>query len=145
METEKKAIFFNILLVITTLYILATGPFYVVENLTFVMVQVFGVLLILWALLAKKMNHTSHKLPKGYFWVSKGPYEIIRHPIYAGYLLIVSSLVQYNFDIIRITAFFIIIAVIFLKIIREELTMQQEIKEYGDYMKNTKRIIPYFL
>ncbi len=144
MEKEKKAIIFNIVLALATVFLLITGPLYVVENLTFVMVQVFGILLILWALLSRNMNRThTHKLPPGYFWVSKGPYEIIRHPIYAGFLLILSSMVQYNFEIIRITLFLLIIAIIFLKIIREEDTMQKEITEYGEYMLKTKRIIPY--
>lgn len=148
METERKALVFSGIGAVAFLFILFTGPLYVVQNLTFVMVQVFGAILILWALLTRKLTKqdTEHKhhLPKGYFYVTKGPYEIIRHPIYAGFLLIVSSLVQYNFTIERIIAFLILIAMIVLKVIREEHTMAEEAKGYKEYQKDTKMLIPYF-
>jgi protein-S-isoprenylcysteine O-methyltransferase Ste14 len=145
METERKALIFSGTAAVATLFIIFTGPLFVVQNLTFVMVQAFGILLIVWALISKKVfkHHHHHKLPKGYFFVTHGPYEIIRHPMYAGFLLVVSSLVQYNFTFLRILAFFILIAAIIMKIIREEYTMEQEIKEYGEYKAKTKRLIPY--
>jgi protein-S-isoprenylcysteine O-methyltransferase Ste14 len=147
METERKALLFLGLAALASLFILFTGPLFVIQNLTFVMVQAFGILLIVWALISKKVykHHHHHKLPKGYFFVTHGPYEIIRHPIYAGYLLIMSSLVQYNFELVRIIAFFILIAAIILKIIREEYTMNQEIKDYAEYKAKTKRLIPYIV
>lgn len=145
METERKAVVFNIIAALATIVILITGPLLVMDNITFIMVQIFGLLLIVWALIAKKVSKHKHhhKLPKGYFFVNQGPYEIIRHPIYAGFLLIISSLVQYNFVFLRIFAFTILIAIIVLKIIREEYTMNQEIQEYKEYQAKTKRLIPY--
>lgn len=142
METERKAVVFTSIAAITSVFILLTGPLYVIQNLTFVLVQVFGLLLIVWALISKKVFKHHHKLPKGYFFVTHGPYEIIRHPMYAGFLLIMSSLVQYNFTPLRIVAFLILIAVIILKVIREEDTLVKEIQEYGEYRKKTKRLIP---
>lgn len=144
METERKAVIFSVIAALATLFIILTGPLFVIQNLTFVLVQVFGVLLIVWALISKNIfkHHHHHHLPKGYFFVIHGPYEIIRHPMYAGFLLIVSSLVQYNFTPLRILAFLILIAVIVLKIVREEDTMEKEVKEYGEYKKKTKRLIP---
>lgn len=148
METERKALIFSGVAAAAFLFILFTGPLYVIQNLTFVLVQIFGLLLILWAVLTWKLTKQDHehkyKLPKGYFYVTKGPYEIIRHPIYAGFLLIVSSLVQYNFTIERIAAFLLLIAMIVLKVVREEHTMQEEIKEYKEHQKNTKMLIPFF-
>lgn len=143
METERKAVVFSVTAALATLFILLTGPLIVVQNLPFILVQIFGLLLIIWALIARKVfKQHQHTLPKGYYFVTHGPYEIIRHPIYAGFLLIVSSLVQYSFEPFRILAFFILIAVIVLKIIREENTMEKKIKEYIEYKKKTKRLIP---
>jgi protein-S-isoprenylcysteine O-methyltransferase Ste14 len=145
MEREQKAVIFNILVVIAAVVIIVTGPLFVFRNLTFWMVQIFGVLLIVWALIARRVNkndHT-HKLPEGYFFITKGPYEIIRHPMYAGLLLIMSGLVQYNLNFLRLGAFLLLVFVILLKIIREEHTMDQLVKEYHDYKLKTQRIIPY--
>lgn len=145
METERKAVVFNVIAALATLVIIITGPLVVTDNITFIMVQVFGLLLILWALIAKKVSKQKHhhKLPKGYFFVNQGPYEIIRHPIYAGFLLIVSSLVQYNFVFLRIFAFTVLIAMIVLKVVREEYTLSKEVPEYKEYQTKTKRLIPY--
>ncbi len=145
METGSKALFFSSLVALTTIFILLTGPLVVVQNLTTTMVQIFGVLLILWAIIAKHVNKTehTHKLPSGYFYATKGPYEIIRHPVYAGFLLIMTSIVQYEFTFLRVVAFVILIVVILLKIVREEKTMEREVKSYQEYQLKTKRIIPY--
>jgi protein-S-isoprenylcysteine O-methyltransferase Ste14 len=145
METERKAVIFTSIAVIASLFLFITGPLFVIQNLTFVMVQIFGALLIIWAIIAKAVNkhEHKHKLPKGYFFITKGPYEILRHPIYAGFLLIMSSIVQYEFTPLRIVVFFILIGMIVLKVIREEYTMEHEIKEYSEYKAKTKRLIPF--
>ena len=145
MEKDKKALLFLGLAVIASTFIVLTGPLYVIRNITFLMVELFGVLLIIWALLAQKVNkkQTPHALPPGYFFLNKGPYEIIRHPVYAGILLIMSSLIEYDFSGLRVLAFCIMIAAFVLKMLREEYTLEQKIKEYEEYKKNTKYLIPY--
>jgi len=145
MEKDIKARIFLGLVVIASLFIIGTGPLFVVRNITFLMVQIFGLLLIVWALLAQKVNkkHTNHALPKGYFFLNKGPYEIIRHPIYAGILLIMSSLIEYNFVILRVLAFGILIGAFVMKMLREEYMLGQNIEDYNEYKKKTNYLIPY--
>jgi len=145
MEKDKKALVFLGLAVVAGIFIVLTGPLFVLRNLTFLMVEIFGMLLIIWALLAQKVNkkHTRHDLPDGYFFLNKGPYEIIRHPVYAGILLIMSSLIEYDFAALRVLAFCIMIAAFVMKMLREEYALGQKIKEYEEYKKNTKYLIPY--
>lgn len=147
METERKPVVFTSFIVATSIFLLLTGPIFVLQNFSMVLVEAFGLLLILWALIVKRLqkHHTKHKLPKGYFFLAHGPYEIIRHPIYAGYLLIMMSVLQYNFTFLRVTAFIILLVFVFLRILREEHAMEQEIKEYKEYKGKTKALIPYLL
>lgn len=144
METDRKALIFNGFGILASIFILLSGAI-VSQVLIYLLVQLFGALLIIWAVLTIKVNKPKQHLPKGYFFITAGPYEIIRHPVYAGYLLIMISFVEIEFTFLRLIALIILCAAIMLKIIREEYTMKQKIQEYPEYMKKTKALIPYLL
>lgn len=146
METDKKLLIFNSFGILASLFILLSGPL-VSKVLIYLLVQIFGILLILWAIITITVNkkHPKHHLPPGYFFIQTGPYEIIRHPIYAGYLLIVISLVEMEFTFLRVVALLILCIVFMLKIIREEFILAHKVPEYKDYKQKTKAIIPYLL
>ncbi len=80
---------------------------------------------------------------KGHEVISNGPYKIIRHPSYSGYLLI---LLGYALCAQHLLAFIpIVMSIGFLnKRIREEEAMLIEHfgKDYLNYMKKSYRIIP---
>jgi protein-S-isoprenylcysteine O-methyltransferase Ste14 len=145
-EKDTKAVIFNAFGILATVFILLSGPV-VTPTVLYILIQVFGLLLIIWAVITIKVSkHDSkHSLPQGYFFVEKGPYEIIRHPVYAGFLLIMFSVVEIEFTFLRLVALLILCCAILMKIIREEYTMTQEVHEYKDYKKKTKAIIPYLL
>ena len=146
METDKKALIFNAFGILASVFILLSGPI-VTPTMLPIMIQIFGILLIIWALLTRRVSRsqTRHSLPKGYFFLTHGPYEIIRHPIYAGFLLIILSIVEIEFTFLRLVALLILCCAIMMKIIREEYTMKHEVPEYKDYQTKTKAIIPYLL
>ncbi|HWY79986.1 MAG TPA: hypothetical protein VNW29_06550 [Candidatus Sulfotelmatobacter sp.] len=144
METDRKALIFNSFGILASIFILLSGKI-VSPVVIYLLIQIFGVLFIIWAVITRKVSRIKHKLPKNYFFLEKGPYEIIRHPIYAGYLLIILSFVEIEFTFLRLIALFILCTVIMLKIIREEYTMEHEIKEYKEYKTRTKALIPYLL
>ena len=145
METERKALIFNGFGILASIFILLSGQLFS-QTVIYLLVQIFGLLLILWAIITAKMNKThKYHLPPGYFFLTKGPYEIIRHPIYAGYLLIMISFVEVEFTFLRLIALIILCVAIMMKIIREEYTMEHEVEEYKDYKLKTKALIPYLL
>jgi len=109
------------------------------------MVQLFGALLMIWAIITIKVHKEKQHLPKGYFFIETGPYEIIRHPVYAGYLLVMVSFVEIEFTFLRFIALLILVGAIFMKILREENMMSRTVAEYSEYKKKTKAIIPYLL
>ena len=145
MFEKYKSQIFIVVGLISILYIIFTGPILYL-NVPFQLMQFFGLILIGWSLLARKVNKKSFdgKLPENNFWVVKGPYEIIRHPIYAGLLLFMAGFVEVEASLPRFFALFILVIIVLLKIIREETVLEKHIKEYAQYKTKTHKLIPYF-
>src|SRR5271155_4452232 len=131
MTDDRKEFIFNACVIIASLFILVSGQLFA-QAMIYLLIQIFGILLITWALITIKVskNHHKHPLPNGSFFLTHGPYEIIRHPIYAGFLLIMVSFVEIEFTFLRLIALAILCTALFLKIVREEYILSQEIKEY---------------
>jgi protein-S-isoprenylcysteine O-methyltransferase Ste14 len=77
--------------------------------------------------------------------ITSGPYQFVRHPIYAGILLsLLGTTLCINtywlFLLIMSGAFFIYSA-----LMEEKMMSQAFPKEYADYKKKTKMIIPFLL
>ena len=146
MEKDTKAVVFNAIVMLATLFILLSGPV-ITPTILYILIQTFGLLLIVWAIISITISkkHRKHSLPDGYFFIDKGPYEIIRHPVYAGFLLIMISIVEIEFTSLRLVSLLILCGAIMMKIIREEYTMTEDVHEYREYKKKTKAIIPYLL
>lgn len=81
----------------------------------------------------------SHRL------VTTGPYSIIRHPIYAGIILMFFGYTLSFCSIIGTIFILSFFGVWFRKRIKleEQLLIQTFGEEYLDYMKHTKRLIPF--
>lgn len=85
----------------------------------------------------KKEDHTL---------ITKGPYKLIRHPIYTGLLLMFSGNAIIVGDYRGIIAVIIVLLSFWFKLVKEEKTM---IGIFGDqylkYVKKTKRLIPWVI
>ena len=125
-------------MILMAVYIIFSGPIFM-GNLPFLLVQLFGLLIIIWAVLARRMHKPGKHTP----FTTYGPYEIIRHPIYAGFLLVMCAFVQGYASISRFFAFFILLICVLLKIIYDERKLEKESVDYKHYQKKTHRIIPY--
>ena len=114
------------------------------KNPIAIVIQVCSVGLMIWARITfgirsfnASANATQGKL------VTNGPYCWFRHPIYASIIyFFAASVISFPF-IETIGAFILIVAGLFVRMLLEEKSLRLAYVDYDDYVKNTKRIIPF--
>lgn len=79
---------------------------------------------------------------KGVF-VRKGIYAFIRHPMYAGIILVCICLVWQFPSPLRWGSFVVLLLVLVVKINREEAYLTERYEEYPEYQRQTNRLIPF--
>lgn len=144
-QPELKPKLFLSAAIVAAVYIFFSGPLFI-HNIPILLTQIFGLLLIAWAVLSLRLNRAhsgSNKLPEGMFLVTKGPYEIIRHPIYAGVLLLISGYVQGHPSLLRYLVFTVLFVALIMKMLYEEKVLEEHIKDFEVYKKKTHKLIPY--
>ena len=77
--------------------------------------------------------------------ISDGIYAYVRHPMYFSVLLIGLSMVLFYFTLLKVTLFMGLVFVLMLKAHKEEKLWGAKDAHYAEYMKTTKKIIPYIL
>jgi protein-S-isoprenylcysteine O-methyltransferase Ste14 len=75
--------------------------------------------------------------------IKDGIYSFIRHPMYAGVLVVVGTLVIQFFTVPRLICLLILAAVFIIKIVDEEVFLSKRFPEYADYQQKTNRLIPF--
>ena len=108
--------------------------------------QVCGLAVVLWARTV---------FPKGSFRVTaqpaagqvlqSGPYRIIRHPIYAGALLILWAGIAGNFSLLHAGIGAVATVAVLGKIFFEERLLRASLPVYEPYARSTKALIPFVL
>ena len=106
---------------------------------------VLGLIVAIWARISlgrNWSNYTTYK--KDHELITKGSYKLIRHPIYSGaILMLIGTFIYYGALFILLI---LAIATIYVgwSIIQEEKIMTKLFgKKYTDYMKRTKKLIPW--
>jgi protein-S-isoprenylcysteine O-methyltransferase Ste14 len=75
--------------------------------------------------------------------ITSGIFAYIRHPIYAGILLVCSSIIWQYWSIERVLTFLSLTSIFIIKIQKEEKFLITKYPEYSDYQKITNRLIPF--
>ena len=75
--------------------------------------------------------------------VTKGPYALIRHPMYSALLLAVWPLIIDQYSTLRLATGLVLTADLIVKLLYEESLLIKHFPEYRDHMKRTKRLIPF--
>jgi protein-S-isoprenylcysteine O-methyltransferase Ste14 len=108
----------------------------------------FGTLLFVWARRALGKNYSGHLSVKtGQTLVQSGPYRLIRHPAYAGYLLMALGISLGYSSLAGLASFvFVLLPSLAYRISKEENLLSQYYGEaYRQYKLRTKRLIPWIL
>jgi protein-S-isoprenylcysteine O-methyltransferase Ste14 len=109
-------------------------------------VQIFAVGLAIWA---------RRSFPTGAFRVDatpsadmvirRGPYRLIRHPMYSAALLFIWASIISHPSLWTGTLGGIVTIVIALRIVLEERFLRDHYPDYAAYMQMTKAVVPYLL
>jgi protein-S-isoprenylcysteine O-methyltransferase Ste14 len=120
-----------------------TGPIFA-NPLLLLLSELSGLFLGIWAVLIMRIGHFNIA-PEPLSWsemVSRGPYKIIRHPMYLALLITTLPLVISDFSYLRLVFWFILLVDLVLKMGYEEGLLRKQFPEYGHYQEQTARMLP---
>lgn len=145
--TNLKAFFLFFMQYLSLVMLIVTGPVFPSSS-PLVIFYIAGWILGIWSILAMgigNINAGPDPLPAGRL-VSRGPYAMIRHPMYAAILLVFTPLLFDQFTIPRLFIMMVLIINLLLKIRYEEKQMNLSYcNKYREYSAGTWQLIPYVL
>ena len=105
-----------------------------------------GVILALWAIVVMQQERRVSIAPlprSGAHLVEKGPYKVIRHPMYSSIVMTFVPLIITHFDWFRLGVLVVLFVNLLFKLRFEERVLEHYFEGYKEYAKRTKRIIPF--
>ena len=145
--TNPKAFLLFFIQYLSLVLLIATGPVFPSSSPLWIF-YIAGWILGIWSILAMgigNINAGPDPLPEGRL-VSRGPYAVIRHPMYAAILLVFTPLLFDHFTIPRLFIMMVLIINLLLKISYEEKQMNLSYcNKYREYSAGTWQLIPYVL
>lgn len=108
--------------------------------------QLTAIFIGLWAIAVLKIGNFNiqPEVKNTAEFIKKGPYKIIRNPMYLSILLFFGSAVIHFYSVIRLTILFVLATSLLLKIFSEEKFLEEKFSNtYNAYKQQTYRLIPY--
>ena len=139
----KSAILVAIQLLCLAFFFL-TGPLIAWPWYLFVL-QLVAVVFGVWALLAMRFE-TFSILPEPRLSgeiITRGPYKLIRHPMYTSLIIMCLALLIAKFDWFRLGVLVLFCANQIVKLLHEEKMLKVRYDNYGSYMKQSWRLLPW--
>jgi len=114
---------------------------------TGVILCIAGLLFCLWARFTLGRNWSGVvTLKGGHELITRGPYAIVRHPIYAGLLVMIVATVIVHGHVAGVIALPLVFWGLWIKLRYEERLMLEKFpEEYAAYRRCVKRLIPFVL
>lgn len=120
-----------------------TGPL-LARNPALLLVELAGAGVGLWAIAVMRIGSFNiiPDVKKGASLIERGPYRVIRHPMYTSLILMTGALVADSFSWLRFDLWVGLIIVLIAKLSYEERLLAEAFDEYGKYRERTKRLVP---
>jgi len=102
-------------------------------------------LLLIWAVMEMRpgnFNIIPTPVHKGVM-ISRGPYRLIRHPMYTSIFIVSFALLAFQFDYLKLSINLVLVVGLVIKMLYEESLLCQYFPAYKAYMKKTRRVVPY--
>jgi protein-S-isoprenylcysteine O-methyltransferase Ste14 len=117
----------------------------VVATLIGTSLEIAGVALAVWGRHQLGANWSSAaSVKEGHELVTSGPYRLVRHPIYAGFLWAMLGAVLTQGGLLWVAGLAVLIPVFAYRMSVEEKLMAGEFpSEYPQFQRRTKRVIPF--
>jgi len=115
-------------------------------NNTLITIQILGFSLSIWAIFVMQIGNfnVQPEVKTNAKFITKGPYKLIRNPMYTGLILFFSANIISEFSFFSLTVFTILVAVFLSKIAMEELFLDKKFGlQYERYREKTYRLVPY--
>ena len=118
-----------------------------VVSLIATVVCICGLMFCLWARVILGRNWSgSITLKQNHELIVRGPYRLVRHPIYTGLLAMVVATAIQQGHVAGIVGVLLVFASLWIKSSNEEELMQKQFpNQYDAYRQRVKRIIPFVL
>ena len=75
--------------------------------------------------------------------VTRGPYKVIRHPMYTSIFIFATALLAGQFDYWKLVISVVLLTGLVVKMYYEENLLLNHFTGYEAYMKRTKRVVPF--
>ncbi len=142
-----KNLFYNTLVFIQffcIFYIFLSGKV-ITLHLPVIITESLGLCIGIWSVFAMNPGNLniSPAVKSNNILVSRGPYKLIRHPMYLSILLVSTPMVIYDFTLIRLIILLILLSMLLTKIFIEEKLLLSVHTNYKTYKKKTWRLVPF--
>ncbi|MFG0254826.1 MAG: methyltransferase family protein [Rhodopirellula sp. JB053] len=126
-----------------TLVLTTTG---VTESMPAIALILIGAGLGVWAWLSFGLTKitVSPALRSDASLVTKGPYRIIRHPMYTAVVVFCLGFLVASFSVWKLLVWLTLVAVVAQKSRIEEALLRERFPEYEQYAKRTGRFLPHW-
>lgn len=109
------------------------------------LLELTSILLGVWSVYAMRTSKLNifPELRLGSILIRKGPYRIIRHPMYLAVILFAISMLLNYFTLLRLLIVLVLVLDLVIKIEYEETLLEKELTGYIEYRLKTYKLIPY--